>query len=175
MEEIKIEFNFEITEEDYIKFNVYHVENSPSQKRTYNLLRYAIPLIFSVPIYAIGTSIFKQPESYWMAIAILFVAGWIIIFPKQYKKIIRKQTEKLLQEGDNSSIFGKKTMKIDGKNVQVFDAFSSETISKENIKNIKIYEDMILLYLSAVTAQIIPTRGLKEEEKKALLKELDLL
>lgn len=173
LEGIKIEVKFEITEDDYIKFNLYHIENSPSQKRTYNLLRYVIGLLFAIPIYAIGTGLFKQPSSYWIVIAILFALVWIIEYPKRYKKSIRKQTKKMLQEGDNSSIFGKKTMLIDENNIKVFGEFTSETISKKSIKTIKIYDDMILIYLSGFTAQIIPTRYLDDESKKYLLKELD--
>jgi hypothetical protein len=56
-----MEIKFEITEDDYIRFNLHHVENSKSHKRTYNILRFAIPLLFSVPIYAVGINVFKQP------------------------------------------------------------------------------------------------------------------
>ena len=134
-----------------------------------------MPLLFSIPIYAIGTSLFKQPSGYWIVIAILFVVVWIITYPKQYKKLVKRQTQKILQEGDNSSIFGKKTMLIDENNMKVFSEFTSEAISKKSIKTIKVYDDMILVYLSGFTAQIIPTRYLNDESKKSLIKELDIL
>ncbi|QNO15354.1 YcxB family protein [Alkalicella caledoniensis] len=167
-----MELMFEITEEDYIKFNMHHLENSPSQKKTFNLLRYIIPLLFSLPIYVIGTSLLKQPETYWIIIAVLFSAGWIIMYPNQYKRLIKQQTKKLLQEGDNSSIFGKKVMTINEKDIIVVSENSSEITSKENIKEVKIYDDMILIYLSGITAHIIPSRYLDEETKKELLEEL---
>ncbi|MPW26141.1 YcxB family protein [Alkalibaculum sp. M08DMB] len=169
-----MEIEFEITEDDYIKFNLYHIENSPSQKKTYNFLRYAIPLLFSIPIYAIGTSLFKQPSSYWIIISILFALIWVITYPNQYKKLVRKQTKKILQEGD-TSIFGKKTMLIDDNNIKVFSEFTSKTISKKSIKTIKVYDDMILIYLSGFTAQIIPTRYLNDESNKYLMKELIII
>lgn len=175
MEGIKIEIKFEITEDDYIKFNLYHIENSPSQKRTYNLLRYVVPLLFSIPIYAIGTSLFKQPSIYWIIIDMLFVLVWIITYPNQYKKLIRKQTKKILQEGDNSSFFGKKTMVVDDNNIKIFSEFTSETISKKSIKTIRVYDDMILIYISGFTAQIVPTRYLNDESKKYIIKELNML
>lgn len=173
MEAIKIEVKFEITEEDYIKFNLYHIENSPSQKKIYNLLRYVMPIAFTIPIYAIGTGLFKQPSSYWIVMATLFALAWIIKYPNRYKKSISKRTKKLLQEGDNSSIFGKKTMTIDENNIKVFSEFTSETTSRKSIKTIKVYDDMILIYLSGFTAIIIPTRCLNDETKEYLMKELD--
>lgn len=39
-------------------------------------------------VYAIGTSLFKQPSSYWIVIAILFALAWIIKYPNRYKKSI---------------------------------------------------------------------------------------
>lgn len=170
-----MELKFEVTEEDYIKFNLYHYENSSSQKKTYNLLRYLVPLLASVPIYAVGTSLFKQPKIYWIVIAILFVVVWIITYPNQYKKLVIKQTKKILQEGDNLSIFGKKTMLIDENDIKVFGEFTSETISRKSIKTIKVYDDMIIIYLSGFTAHIVPIRYLSEEAKKCLIKELDAL
>lgn len=55
----KMEINFEVTKEDYIKFNLYHMENSPSQRKNFNLLKYGIPVLFSIPICFIGTGLFK--------------------------------------------------------------------------------------------------------------------
>ena len=66
-------------------------------------------------------------------------------------------------------------MIIEENNIKVIGEFTSETISKESIKAIKVYDDMILIYLSAFTAQIIPTRYLNKESKAFLLKELDIL
>lgn len=169
-----MEIKFKITEEDYINFNLYHIENSPAQKKTYNLLRYAMPILFSVPVYAVGAVLFKQPGGYWAAIALLFVAGWIVLWPNQYKKLIKRETQKILQEGDNSAIFGTKNMLIEEDSIKIISEFTSEEIAKESIKEIKIYEDMILIYLSSVTAQIIPTMDLDDQTKKHLLENLEI-
>lgn len=168
-----MEIKFEITEEDYIKFNLYHAENSPSLKRTHNLIRYVLPLLCAVPIYSIGTYIFKQPRIYWSFIAILFVAIWILIYPPKYKRLIQKQIKKLLHEGDNSSIFGKKTLLIEADNIKVISELSSEAISKKSIKAIKVYDDMVLIYLSGFTAIIIPSRYLNDESREYIMNELD--
>lgn len=167
-----MEINFEVTKEDYIKFNLYHVENSPSQKKNYNLLRYGVPVFFSAPIYFIGTGLFKQPSIYWAIIATLFSVIWIITYPKQYKSLIRKETEKLINEGDNSEIFGKKSMVIDNDAITIYNKSSSEKILKSAIKKVKIYDDLIVVYISAITAHIIPTRDLDKDLKENFIKEV---
>lgn len=167
-----MELKFEITEEDYINFNLYHADSSKAHKNSYNLLRYVIPLLCSVLMYAIGTIAFKQPKVYWIIIALLFLLVWIITYPKQYKSLIKRTTKKVLKDGDNSSIFGHKTMVIDEDNIKVISETSTEITSKESVKEVKIYNDIILIYLSGFTAHIVPTRYLTEETKKQLLVEL---
>lgn len=78
----------------------------------------------------------------------------------------------MLKEGDDSSLFGKKTMLIDENDIKVYSESTSETISKKSIKAVKVYDDMILIYLSGITAHIIPTRYLSDEYKNSLIKEL---
>lgn len=167
-----MEINFEVTKEDYIKFNLYHVGNSPSQKKNLNLLRYGIPVLFCLPIYFIGTNLFKQPSIYWTIIAILFSAIWMVTYPKQYKALIKKETEKLINEGDNSEIFGKKNMIIDDETITIYNKSSSERISKNAIKDVKIYDDIIVIYTSAITAHIVPTRYLDKDLKDNFIKKV---
>lgn len=67
-----MKIDFKITKDDYISFNLHHLENSKSQKSTFNILRYAVPIILSIPIYFTGTGIFNQPSIYWIIVAIVF-------------------------------------------------------------------------------------------------------
>ncbi|SEO05979.1 hypothetical protein SAMN04488134_103251 [Amphibacillus marinus] len=170
-----MEFKFEITEEDYLQFNLYHSENSPSQKKLVRVLRWVIPIVFASIIYYVGTAVFHQPSLYWLIISLLFSGAWIIWYPRFYKKQLKKQVSKMLSEGDNSALFGEKTMVIEGNEIKVFDKYASTTVVKENIKAINYYDDMIIIYLSSITAQIIPTRNLVKDEQKQLITYLDQL
>lgn len=165
-------FDFEITKEDYINFNLHHLNDSPAQKMNYSILRYLIPILFSIPIFLISTIALNQPSILGISIAVAFVAVWIYVYPKRYKKVVAKQAEKLLEEADDTQILGKRTMEIEGDIIKVFNMSSADVTLKENIKDIKVYEDMILIYLSEVAAQIVPTRNLNKEEKTRLLSEL---
>ncbi len=167
-----MEIKFEVTKEDYIKFNLYHTENSPSQKKNLNLLRYIIPVLFSLLIYFIGTNLFNQPSIYWIIIAILFSLIWMITYPKQYRYLIQKETEKLINEGDNSEIFGKKKMIIDNETITVYNKSSSESIQINAIKDVKIYDDIIAIYTSAITAYIVPIRYLDKDLKDNFIKKV---
>ena len=167
-----MELKYEVTEEDYIQFNIYHAENSKSHKKTYNMLKYYIPILCGIIIYFTGPSLFKQPKLYWGIIAILFIIIWIRGFPKRHKKIIRKSVESMLKDRDNSSMICENTMIIGEDDIKVINEHSTEITSLEGIKEVKTYDDMILIYLSGFTAHIIPTRYLTEEDKEEILEKL---
>jgi len=167
-----MEIKYEVTEEDYIKFNIYHAEHSQAHKKTYNMMKYLLPLICGVAVFFIGSNLFNQPKLYWGIIAVLFILLWIYRFQKIYERIIRKSAKAMLKDGDNSSMICKNTMIIEENDIKVISEHSTEITAKEGIKELRVYDDMILIYLSGFTAHIVPTRYLTEETKEELLKEL---
>lgn len=154
---------FEINEEDYVNFNLYHIQHSPSQKTIYTMMRFLLPVPFMPIIYFAGTLGFNQPEIYWVITAVLFYFYWLYAYPKKHKKTIKKQSLKLLSEGDNSSLFGMKSLDIGDGNLILQEKNATSTLSKEVIKSIKEYDDMFILYVSAVSALIIPKRYLSDQ------------
>lgn len=155
---------YEVTEEDYVNFNLYHIQHSPSQKNWYNTIRFVLPVLSMPVIYFTGTLVFNQPRILWMITAVLFYIYWINSYPKQHKKTVRKQTVKLLNEGDNSSLFGKKSLEIVGDNLIFTEESATSTLSKRGVKSIKESDDMLILYVSAVSAIIIPKRYLSDQD-----------
>jgi len=79
----------------------------------------------------------------------------------------------MLKDGDNSSIISQNTMIIEGNDIKVISEHSTEITSKEGIKEVKVNDDMIVIYLSGFTAHIIPTRYLTEKVKDELLEKLE--
>ncbi len=167
-----MKINFEIAKEDYINFNIYHLENSKAQKKTFNTHRYIMPLIFSIPLYCIAVSSLEKSRIYGITVAIIFSVVWILRYPKRYKKIIAKSVDKNLSEGDNSSIFGKKSLEIIDETLVIKGDSISETVLIESIKEIKVYKDMILIYISGFAAHIIPRRYLDEDTEKRFIEQL---
>lgn len=165
-------FNFEITKEDYINFNLHHLQDSPQQKMSYNVLRYIIPILFAIPIFLILSFALNQPLVLGIIIGLIFIGLWIYIYPKRYNKVIKDQAKKALEQEDRSSILGQRTMEIEGDIIKVFNMSSAEVTLKENIKEIKVYDDMVLIYLGEAAAQIVPTRNLTSSEKDQFIREL---
>lgn len=55
-------------------------------------------------------------------------------FPKKHRKIIRKSVERMLRDGDNSSMICKNTMIIRDNDIKVINEHSTEITSRQGIK-----------------------------------------
>lgn len=169
-----MEVTYVLTEEDYITFNINHIEYSPSQKKIFLLVRYLLPFACAVVAYLVGTRVFNQPEVFWLFFSFLLMVGLWFYYPKVYEDSIRKQAIRLLNEGDNSSLFGEKKLMIGQDFIQMIGADASESIIyRKNIKEIKEYTNQIILYLSAVQGIIIPTKNLDQNSLIELREALD--
>lgn len=164
-----MEIRYAMTEEDYINFNIHHINNSSSQKKMIFMIRYIIPLLAGIFIYYIGAVVQKQSKIYWMIIASLYLILWAIYYPKQHRKNIVRQIKKMLKEGDNTSLFMEKTLKIEDDTIEVVDECSSEKTLKSNISHVKIYDDMIVIYLNSLSAHVIPKRYLNRETEEFIM------
>lgn len=164
-----MKIKYKLQEEDYINFNLHHIQNSPSQRRISNILRFVVPPLGGVIIYYVGTRQFKQPGIYWVVTAILFVVLWFVFYPSRYEKSIRRQVGKMLSEGDNSSYFSEKTLILNEDSIEVLDGSTSEKFLRNKVKDVKAYDTIIVIYLSSITAHIIPTRHLNDETKQFLI------
>ena len=159
-----------ISEEDYIQFNLYHMAESPSMQKQFQMLRLYLPILMAVIIFLVGTQVLNQPSIYWMIVGVLYTAGWFVFYPRMHKKTLKKSVLKLAREGDNTSLFGDKTLVIEGEKIVISGQDTTEIITKSAIKDIHQKNDLLILYTSSVSAHIIPTRYLTEHELETLLK-----
>ncbi len=162
-------YNYEITKDDYIDFNLYHMKNSSSNKIVFILLCYITPILFAIPIYIIGTNVLKQPSYYWVIISLIFIAGWIFTYPKRYNRLIIRECTKSLKRNGSNNILGQKNLTVAEESIVIKGENSIDNIKLSEIKEIKLYKDLILIYLDINTAHIISTSSFTAEEKNALI------
>lgn len=82
------------------------------------------------------------------------------------------------EDDGRSPITFKNTIIIEEKNIKIISEnlsnnISTEEIKKDNIKKVKVYDDMILIYKNKFIPQLVPTRHLNEESKIELLEKLE--
>lgn len=165
-----MEIRYTITEEDYIQFNLYHIEQSASLQKQFQMLRLYLPVLVAIVIFLVGTQVMAQPAIYWSIVAVLYATGWFVFYPRIYKNAMKKNVLKMTHEGDNTSLFGEKTLVIEGGKITITGQDTTEIIEKSAIKELKQKNDLVILYNSAVSAHIIPTRYLTESQLEKLIK-----
>lgn len=172
-----MELKYEVTEEDIVKGTLYNMKISPKEKKDYYKARYLLPVLVGLVLFIFNTVISIANKFFWDILLILLILIWIITFPKFYEKQIRKKLIKMRKgDGITPTVF-KQTITIEEGNIKIISKnpsndISTEEIKKDDIKKIKVFDGMILIYGNNVIPQIVPTRNFSEESKIELLEEL---
>lgn len=166
---MKLKYN--LTEEDYINFNIAHMKNSKSLKRTMMINRFLTPLIFLVMPFVLD-EISNISFWYWAVIFVLTYILWVVLYEKNVYKINIKRIRKMLEEKRNESLIGERILEIDGENIRIINDRGENIIYIKSIKNIIENDEYIFIYINSISAIIIPIKVFKSIEDKELFKSL---
>ncbi|MCB2353945.1 YcxB family protein [Clostridium estertheticum] len=155
---------YQITKQDYIDFNIYHMTHSVTMKRSLFIQRFIFPIIFLIsPIFLI--KITDIPLWYWFSVCIISSVLWIVFYPKFLKRSVEKRISKLLEEGKTTGILGEHNFSFTEEGVVDKTEFSE---TKYNlIEKVVESEAHIFIYVSAVMAYIIPIRIFGSVDEKS--------
>lgn len=160
-----MKLKYDLTENDYINFNIYHMKNSKSLKRAMMINRFLVPLIFLVMpfiLYYISDISF----TYWALIFILVYILWVSFYENYVYRINRKRIKKMLKEKGNEGLIGENVLEIDENNIKVTNDSGENTIYVKSIKNIVENDEYIFIYINSISAIIIPIKVFKSTEEK---------
>lgn len=150
-----MKLEYEITKQDYIDFNIYHMNHSITMKRSLFIQRFFIPIIFLIlPIFLV--KITDTPLLYWFGVFIISFVLWIIYYPKFFKKSVERNISKMLEEGKTTGILGNHIFLYTEEGVVDKTEFSETSYNL--IEKVVESEAHIFIYVSAVMAYIIPIR-----------------
>jgi len=76
-------FDFCVTEEDYLNFNLYHTYHSKQARNIKLITRYGCAVMFLLVYYSFGL-IGNNLPPYNIIVGLIIPVLWIIIFPKYY-------------------------------------------------------------------------------------------
>lgn len=96
----------------------------------------------------------------------MFLTIQIKISEKQNEKREVKKIKRYLKEEKCKFLFGKKTLKIDSEKIYIKSELIEVIKDKKSIKDVKIYDDLIVLYESRNIGEIIPRRYIKDDTIK---------
>ena len=152
-----MEIEYELTEQDVIAFNLYHVKHSKVGKSSLQWQRYISPLIFLLFAYLL--SIFTDfPAGPLIVTFGLISILWIIYYPKYFYFHIKRQVTNMLKSGKCAGLVGKHSMKMNKSGI--VDSTSAEDTKVQWSGVHVLIEDAehFYIYTGAASAYIIPKR-----------------
>jgi YcxB-like protein len=156
-----MEINYNLTEEDYLNFNMFHVKNSKVVKRTLNMQRFLTPIIFIVASFVlskVGSMSFLGVFITFLVVSIL----WIIFYPRYFYSYVIRNTKKMIKEGKNDGLLGEHRMVLSEDGIIDSTSNSETKVTWLGIKTLSEDRQNIYLYNSSVSAYILPKRELDD-------------
>lgn len=168
MEPTKVEYD--LTKEDYIAFNMHHIDHSPTIKRSLFIQRYVVALVFlAFPfIYSNVSGVpLLLPIIIYGAVFII----WILFYPRYFTASMKKRILKMIDEGGNASLFGPRSFTLSETGVEEVSDQGESRSSWRSIEKIDETVDHIYVYISSINAYLIPTRAFQDITQKNMFLE----
>lgn len=147
-----MEISFNVTENDYVQYNLYHYAHSPATKRTLMFTRLCVPIVLIICALII---IKHHTLTVWLPVIIIAVV-WFYWRPVLFRRSIAKNVKKLMYEGRCSEFIGDFTITL-AENVMRYKGHGQVLETAYNrINQVEQDNERIYLYLGSLTAIIIP-------------------
>lgn len=154
-----VEIDYTLTEEDYLNFNMYHVKNSKTATKSLNIQRFLGPLFFIVFAYVFSLIV----DIAFLGIFIPFLVisiFWVIFYPKYFYSLVKRQTKKMIQEGENEGLLGKHHLLMTDEGITEITSSSETRVRWESLKDLTEDDHSFYLYNSGLSAIILPKSAL---------------
>ena len=163
-------FNYNLNEQDYIRFNYYVYYNDKSAKETYNIFKFKLPVAIWI-LFTIYFVLYGNLKMFAI-ITISYLIFWLIFmfflgftFEKYIKKIVKITVENDKKNG---------TLPYDTINKVNFNLneIIEELPNKKNILKYEVIEKIIIsndyyyIFLNSIEAIIIPNTAVKTKKEK---------
>lgn len=168
-EGVIVQIHYELTEEDYIRFNLSHIKRSKTGKRMLLQQQVIGPIIFLGAAFALAT--WFQATDWWLY-GIYGVSSilWFLYYPKYFERHIRKQTRRFIEERGNEGLIGLHTLDMNEEGLRDQNEFGETRVSWSGIQEVVEEDDYVYVYNTSVSAYILPKRGQDMEEVRRWLK-----
>ena len=163
-------FNYNLNEQDYIRFNYYVYYNDKSAKETYNIFKFKLP----VAIWILFTVYFVLYGNLKMfaIITISYLIFWLIFmfflgftFEKYIKKIVKITVENAKKNG---TLPHDTINKVNFNENEIIEELPNKKniLKYEVIEKIDINDNYYYIFLNSIGAIIIPKNVIKTNKEK---------
>lgn len=161
-----MKYNIYLTDEDYIRFNIFYANHSKTGKQSMLMARISLPflaiaiiIVFLISGVSYGLLV---TEAVFLGVASIV---WFVYMPKMAEKNIRKKICKIKADG---KLPFHEHAEIEFQDSMIVEKSEQEEIHVKytDIQNIYLEKDYLYIFYSAVQAFIIPNHCLGEDKER---------
>ncbi|GKW47287.1 hypothetical protein NCCP2050_29790 [Planococcus sp. NCCP-2050] len=158
-----MEIIYDVTEEAFIDFNLYHSKNSKTYRKSMALQRFLIPVMY-VMLAGIFSLILDMPLLFLLIPFLILSIVWVIFSPSLYYGMIKRTARKMIREGDNGSMLGEHSMVFTEEGLKEISKTGEASVSWSGIVDFGEDDSNFYLYNSSLSAYILPKKDLQDAE-----------
>ncbi|TAJ09758.1 YcxB family protein [Marinilabiliaceae bacterium JC017] len=159
---MKIEFEFDAN--DWMAFHMHYINSSKQFKRS----KLLTTLIFPLVLLALIVFNLVKGDYDLSSIAVLAVLAilWVIFMPGRFTKKTIHKARKIIMEADNSAVMGIHKIEFTTTGIVHVQPQAEHTINWDGIKKVEETADYFFLYITSVSAIIIPKQKIGTDVEK---------
>ena len=159
-----MEIKYNLTEDDYINFNMFHIRNSKSAMRSLKIQRFAVPIIYIILPFVFPNAL---DSTFIFTLITFFIVSilWVVFYPKYFYKSVNRRLKKMIKEGKNEGLIGEHKLITTVEGITDTTSYGETKVNWSGIKSLKEDSDYLYIYNSSVSAYILPKRDLKDVEQ----------
>lgn len=160
---------YDIAPEDLLAFNLHFHQKSPTMRRTRMWVVIGLAAMI-IGMCFVAAEILDNLIILWVGIG--WAAVFAAIYPKLYRRNLKRYSARLFAEGQNMKLFGQHVAEL--RDNGLFDAtqFLERTVFWKGIERIESLPGHTFVYLSTMSAQVIPENSIIEGDYRAFVEEL---
>ncbi|MCP4405161.1 MAG: YcxB family protein [bacterium] len=157
---------FDVQMADIVAFNQYHFQHSPAVQR--GRKRIMAGIIIGIVISMIYGGVYEHSLVYVITSAILGIV-LLYIASKITHYHSARSIQHIFKEGTNKTMLGRHTLNVTDEGLTEITEYTTTHIKWEGIERIVSTPDYTFVYLSAVTAAIIPRESILDGDYKPFI------
>lgn len=157
-----MELNYNITEDDYIAYNVFHYENAPAYRKQMT----AVGLVTPVLLIVIGFVAKGTLDLFTCAVSAIFLVIWFGFGKKRRTKIMERSVKKLVGNGDFNEFIGLQKLVLHEEDFVVESPGKITATSYNAVQKILCDDKRIYVYVGSVSAFIVPFSAFESPTQK---------
>lgn len=156
--------SFILTEEDIIRFNVFHINRSPKRKKVIFWQKVLTPIFFFLLAF-LFSRITDQPQIFLFILAAIAGVVWFFYYPKYFQHSVTRQVTNAVKKKRVKMKTGQYQLLMTDKGYTYVKPEGRQRESWKSIEEFVEDEETFYLYNSPYSAIVLPKRELEKPEE----------